>query len=128
MSYMCSIARPDIAIILGVAPNHLINFPSFSAYRQEKIAIAKYAKRLVINADDMAISQAINDMGFTTESLRYSAKGLGVDVSALQITSDLEALSFTLRDNGHEYSCKFPVVGTYQVGNILPVFCVGRFL
>lgn len=128
MAFQCNIARPDIAVILGVAPNHLVNFPSFSAYRQEKMAIAKFAKRLIVNADDLGISQAVAEMGFATETLRYSAKGLGVDINAVEIASDLEALSFTLRMQGQEYSCHFPVVGTYQVANILPVFCIAQFL
>jgi len=43
MSFMLDVAVPDIAIVLNISKNHVLQFPDFSKYVAEKMKIAKKA-------------------------------------------------------------------------------------
>lgn len=46
--------RPDIAVVTSISEEHMEFFENLEAVAEEELAIAQYAKQLVINADDVA--------------------------------------------------------------------------
>lgn len=55
MDFMVNIAPPDIAVILNISKNHVESFPIFRDYIEEKMKLAKAAKRVIYNMDDKFI-------------------------------------------------------------------------
>lgn len=55
IAYLCSIARPDVAIVTAVSPVHLSNYPNFEALLEEKASIIDAVPEnglTILNADD----------------------------------------------------------------------------
>lgn len=48
MDFLLSIARPDIAIVLPISSNHIEQFGTFEAYRDEKFKIFS-AKNVILH-------------------------------------------------------------------------------
>ncbi|MFA7253289.1 MAG: UDP-N-acetylmuramoyl-tripeptide--D-alanyl-D-alanine ligase [Patescibacteria group bacterium] len=97
IEYFGSIVRPDIGVITGIAPVHLVNFKDFEALKAEKIALAKILKkdgRLIINADDAALAKLAFDntisIGIQSKNADYQAKD--ISVSPLGTTYRIETV------------------------------------
>jgi UDP-N-acetylmuramoyl-tripeptide--D-alanyl-D-alanine ligase len=46
--------KPDLVVVTAVAPEHMEYFGSLDAVAQEELSVASYAKKLLINTDDVA--------------------------------------------------------------------------
>lgn len=124
MDFLVDIAPPDIAIILNISKNHVVSFPVFRDYVEEKMKLAKAAKRVIYNKDDKFIEGLLEKMD-NKEIVSYGAKNQESDLYATDIHARLEDLSFSLVKGETSYEMHYPLIGEFQVYNILPVFALG---
>lgn len=124
MDFMIEIAPPDVAIILNISKNHIKSFPDFSQYVKEKLSLASAAKKVIFNRDDRNILPAIEKLS-EKEIFSYGIRNKDGDVFANNIRANLEDISFSLNYKGEVHDMSYPLIGEYQVYNILPVFALG---
>lgn len=124
MDFLVDIAPPDVAIILNISKNHVISFPVFRDYVDEKMKLAKTARRVIYNKDDKYIEGILEKMK-NKEVVSYGIKNPDADISTINIQARLEDLSFSLIKNAQSYEMHYPLIGEFQVYNILPVFALG---
>ncbi len=124
MDFLVDIAPPDIAIILNISKNHVVAFPVFRDYIEEKMKLARAAKRVIYNIDDKFIP-AIIDRLSDKEFVSYGIKNTSGDICAIDIKARLEDLSFSLVKGEESCEMHYPLIGEFQVYNILPVFALG---
>lgn len=124
MDFCIDIAPPDIAILLNVSKNHVVSFPVFRDYIEEKMKLAKAAKHVIYNKDDKFIPAGIERLSWK-EIVSYGIKQKDGDIFAQDIHAQLEDLSFSLVKGDESYEMHYPLVGEFQVYNILPVFALG---
>lgn len=52
---LCDVAEPDVAVLTGISPVHLANYPSFDALKEEKATLLRRVKPhglAIVNGDD----------------------------------------------------------------------------
>lgn len=123
MDFMIDIAPPDIAIVLNISKNHVLSFPDFRDYIEDKMKLAKAAKRVIYNIDDKFISANMEKIT-GKETVSYGIKNTDGDIHATDIHARLEDLSFSLVKSDASYDMHYPLIGEFQVYNILPVFAL----
>lgn len=121
---MIDIAPPDIAILLNVSKNHVVNFPIFRGYIEEKMKLAQAAKKVIYNKDDKSFENNIEKLT-GKEIVSYGIKNKDGDIFASDIVAHLEDLSFSLTKGEESRELHYPLIGKFQVYNILPVFALG---
>jgi len=124
MDFLIDIAPPDIAILLNVSKNHVVNFPVFRDYIEEKMKLAKVAKKIIYNKDDKSFENNIEKLT-GKEIVSYGIKNKDGDIFASDIVAHLEDLSFSLIQGEESREMHYPLIGKFQVYNILPVFALG---
>lgn len=124
MAFLVDIAPPDIAILLNISKNHVVSFPVFRDYIEEKLTLARAAKRVIYNADDKFIPAGIERLS-GKEIMSYGIKHKEGNIFATHIKAELEDLSFTLVKGDESHEMHYPLIGEFQVYNILPVFALG---
>ena len=124
MAFCVDIAPPDIAIILNISKNHVVSFPVFRDYIEEKLILARAAKQVIYNRDDKFIPAGIERL---TEKkvVSYGIKNKDGDIYANNIKAQIDDLSFSLVQGEESYEMHYPLIGEFQVYNILPVFALG---
>ncbi|MDD5197577.1 MAG: UDP-N-acetylmuramoyl-tripeptide--D-alanyl-D-alanine ligase [Candidatus Gracilibacteria bacterium] len=127
MDFLVDIAPPDIAIILNISKNHVTSFPVFRDYIEEKMKLAKAAKQVIYNKDDKFIGVHIEKLS-GKEIISYGIKNTDGDIFAQDIHARLEDLSFSLVKADESHEMHYPLIGEFQVYNILPVFALGMSL
>ncbi len=81
MDFLLSIARPDIAILTPIEPNHIEQFGNVGAYRLEKLKILDATKNRIVH-------ESLRE--FITQSVIYYGLGARADVDASGIQITLE--------------------------------------
>lgn len=127
MDFLIDIAPPDIAIILNISKNHVVKFPVFRNYIEEKMKLASAAKQVIYNRDDKFIPTGIEKLS-SKEFISYGIKNKEGDIYANNIKAQLEELSFSLVKGEESCEMRYPLIGEFQVYNILPVFALGMSL
>lgn len=127
MDFCIDVASPDIAILLNVSKNHVTSFPVFRDYVEEKLKLAKAAKRVIYNKDDRFLPSGIENLS-GKETISYGIKNKDGNIFAKNIHAKLEDLSFSLVKEDESYEMHYPLIGEFQVYNILPVFALGTSL
>ena len=121
MEYLLSIAKPQIAILTPVAPNHLEQFGTLEKYRDAKLLLPKQAKELAVIHD----SQGEFLEG---EKVFYYGRKIGSTWHVHATKQTLESLHIDVSIDGEKLSFTLPVFGDYQAENILPLFAVASHL
>ncbi len=124
MDFLIDIAPPDIAILLNVSKNHVESFPVFQDYVAEKMKLAQAAKKVIYNKDDKIFDSLIQGLS-DKEVLSYGVKDTDCTIYAKNIHAHLEDLSFSLVKSDESCEMHYPLIGEFQVYNILPVFTLG---
>lgn len=124
MDFLINIAPPDIAILLNVSKNHVVNFPVFRDYIEEKMKLARAAKKVIYNKDDKNFENNVEKLVWK-EIVSYGIKNKDGDIFASDIVAHLEDLSFSLIKGAESHEFHYPLIGKFQVYNILPVFALG---
>lgn len=124
MASLLSIAKPDVGIVLNVSKNHVANFKSFQDYAAEKLLLADACGRCLYNADDKVVSEGISEAA-KARAVSFSAKKKSADVYVRSVSARIEGISFDVCCDEACATANFPVVGSFQAYNLLPVFALG---
>lgn len=122
MDFMLNIAKPDYWIILNIYPNHIENFWSFEAYRDEKLKFAQASKNLIFNLDNLEWLKDLN------KKMIYYWMNESASVYVSEILSTHEKLSFNIHYREEQIPLEYYILGNHQVYNIMPVFALWIFL
>ncbi len=124
MASLLAVAKPDVGIVLNVSKNHVANFSSFDEYAGEKILLADSCGRCVYNADDAVIAQKISESA-KARGVSFSARKKTADVHVRSVSTKIDGISFDVCAGEICATASFPVVGSFQAYNLLPVFALG---
>lgn len=119
MDFLIDIVIPDIAIITEIIPNHIEQFWSFSAYRQEKLKIAARPKFLVVHD---TLRPHID-----REAIYYGRWAMA-DIDASHIQVNEKGTHAIIHAYGHDYTISLPVFWEFQIDNLLPLYAVANCL
>lgn len=121
MEYLLSIAKPHIAILTPVAPNHLEQFWTLEKYRDAKLLLPKHAREIAIIHDSQAEF-------IEWENIFYYGKKIGSTWHVHATKQTLDALHIDIVIEWDKISLSLPVFGDYQAENILPLFALSSHL
>ena len=96
---LCSIARPDIAVVTNVGQAHLEGFGSLTAVRDTDLEVMEHVKTLCLNADDSFLLEGAS--GFSLRKVTYGIDS-AADYSAENIRSEGQGSGFVLRLPGRD--------------------------
>lgn len=128
---LCSIARPDIAVITNVGLSHLETFGSREAIFREKSSLAremKYRGTLVLNGDDPLVLK----MADLRNDANIVITGVGGTVQALNVETGPEGTSFLMQwldEAGNlqqQETIRTRLLGSHNIQNLLLGAAVAR--
>ena len=121
MEYLISIARPHIAILSRVAPNHLEQFGTFDRYREAKLLLIESAYSQVI------VQESLRECISRKDAFFY-----GKEESSYAYITHTEqketGIQATIRVAKRSYPIVLPSFWDYQVENILPLYILAEIL
>ncbi len=124
---MCTVARPDVGVILNVAPVHLEFFASLEEIARAKGELAEGLRpggTLVYNAGDPLVSDIAARFPGSRISFGLCA---AADVRADEIeVLGLEETRFRLTCGGLQWSASIPLGGAHYVVNALAAVALAR--
>jgi len=124
---MCAVARPDVGIIINVAPVHLEFFGSLEEIARAKGELAEGLRpdgTLVYNAADPLVRGIASRFPGNRVSFALSA---AADVRADEIeVLGLDETRFRLTCGGLSWSATIPLGGAHYVANALAAVALGR--
>ncbi|WP_240628765.1 Mur ligase family protein [Bacillus salacetis] len=113
----------DIAIHTNLSPEHLEFHKTFENYKKAKLKLFKQAKKAVVNIDDDGMAKDILDI-YSNDVLTYSLdKHSGADVTASNLRTIGHETFFELKVQNESYIVRAPVIGDYNVANVLSAIC-----
>ncbi len=117
---LCTVARPDVGVVLNVGSAHLGEFGSAEAIAQAKgelVEALPESGTAVLNADDPPV---LGMAPRTRARVVTTGRSDGADVRAAGVVLDDAARArFTLAAGGEEHPVALQVVGGHQVDNAL---------
>ncbi|TYR74818.1 UDP-N-acetylmuramoyl-L-alanyl-D-glutamate--2,6-diaminopimelate ligase [Rossellomorea vietnamensis] len=113
----------DVAIHTNLSPEHLEFHGTFENYKEAKLKLFRQAKKAVVNIDDDGMGKDILDM-YPGEVLTYSLdRRSEADVKASNLRTIGHETFFELKVHDESYIVRVPVIGNYNVANILAAIC-----
>ncbi len=128
IDYLCSIAKPDIAVVNNVAPVHLETFLTMDNIAKQKGAIYKYLPAdgtAIINADDVYAPYWLSLL--TTQNIITFGFG-NADISCSYIAMHQGKTVFELITDLGNVTIEMPLVGKHNVNNALAAVAFARGL
>ncbi len=129
IAYLCTIAPPDVSVVLNVGSAHLGEFGSRDAIATAKSEIVTALRPdglAVLNADDARVAAMVS---FSPAPVLLVGESAAADVRAVDVSvADSGRARFTLVDGTESAQVSLPVVGEHQVANALSVAGVARHL
>ena len=123
ISYLCDIARPDVAVITNVGICHIELLGSRENILKAKCEIIDALPPdgiAVINADDDMLAELEPDK----KTVRFGIRSKKSDIRAVNIVDN----SFTMLCGGREYPVTLSTLGEHNIYNALAAACVGYAL
>ncbi len=116
--------HPDIAIITGLAPNHLDHYGSLESVANDLFSLKDYLdqKQIFVNAEPRAIKPYLK----STYETYDRQQALGWQVSDAAVT--IEDTSFTMRKGKQTMHIKSGLLGRHQIGPLALVAGLSRQL
>ena len=114
-------------VLTNVSHEHLDYHKTFENYRQAKAMLFRGVKLAVLNKDDKSYEFFKRITFKKARVVSYSTLGLA-SVKATNITEKSTLLTFLASDNGVGYQIKTPLIGRYNVSNILASIGLTRAL
>jgi UDP-N-acetylmuramoyl-tripeptide--D-alanyl-D-alanine ligase len=128
LDYLISIARPDISVISLIGSSHLEHFKTEDNLYREKITIVKKLKKngtAILNFDDPKLkSLGLN----VNKEVIFFGFDQAANFSASNLKMSKKGLNFKVNYQGNSVPVRVPVVGKFQVYNILAAFATGSAL
>ncbi|MFY7843320.1 MAG: UDP-N-acetylmuramoyl-L-alanyl-D-glutamate--2,6-diaminopimelate ligase [Rhabdochlamydiaceae bacterium] len=114
----------DVAVFTNLTQDHLDYHSNMQEYAQAKALLFKQSKKSVINKDSDVCDLMIS---YSREIFTYSIYKAS-DLQACDISLSDQGSSFNLLYQGHKTSIKSPLVGLFNIYNLLAVIGVGLSL
>ncbi len=124
IKYLCSIARPDLAIITSVEGAHLANFKNIEEYQNEKIGIANELKeggKLIVNFDEKRLQEVSFEKKYS-----YSLSDKKADFYAQDVKSTKSGTEYRICSTGQKIAVSSKLIGFQFVYSSLAAFAVGH--
>jgi UDP-N-acetylmuramoyl-L-alanyl-D-glutamate--2,6-diaminopimelate ligase len=121
--------RFDIAVFTNLTRDHLDfhgDMESYYGAKSRLFAMRKPGAPAVVNADDPAGARLAREID--PPVVTFSARGETADVRAAAISSDLSETSFDVLHAGGSFRVVSPLLGWFQVENLLAAATVGLAL
>lgn len=119
MSFLLSIAKPNIGVLSPVESNHLEQFKTLEKYRAEKILLIQNSKIAIIHE---SLRQFIE-----IDATYYSLWALS-DVDASHARIGIEWTTAVAHYQNQNFDLTLPSIGTFQIENILPLYPIANIL
>lgn len=123
MDFLISIARPDIAIIGEVVPNHMEQFGTEEAYRKEKLKLTA-GKNLIIHES----LRDFLDENILKKSVFYGKNENISNIFAKKISANTDGTAGEIIFENTTHHINVPMIGDYQIINALPIFQIAKIL
>jgi UDP-N-acetylmuramoyl-tripeptide--D-alanyl-D-alanine ligase len=109
---MAELTHPDIAIICGLAPNHLDQYKTLDAVAKDLFSISEKLKKqpVYVNTESQAVKQYLQK-----EHITFSRHGLD-NWKISQVESSLEGISFAMSKGKNLIKIKSGLIGRHQIG------------
>lgn len=107
----------DVAVHTNLTPEHLEFHGTMEAYKEAKLKLFDQAKRAVVNIDDPLMAPDVINR-FRGSLITYGTSGVG-DLQAKDIQTSTNGTSFTLSAFEKNHQVDAPIVGDYNVANLL---------
>lgn len=117
MDFLVSIGAPSIVILTPIEANHIEQFGTIEAYRNEKLKITKYAHTIVAH-------ESLKE--YTHKDAYFYGTSAGSDIIANDIVIGLDGTKASVSVFGETSSVHIPAIGGFQIQNILPLFVLAR--
>jgi UDP-N-acetylmuramyl-tripeptide synthetase len=115
----------DCAVFTNLTHDHLDFHGSIEAYAAAKARLFTHLRNsnstAAVNMDDPAWQSMLSDC--RGRVLTYGVKNPTAEVRVIQIQASAQSLEFTLVHDGKSYPVYSPLVGAFQVSNILAALC-----
>ncbi len=122
---LCYIATPDVAVITGIAPQHMETFGSIENVIATKFEIVQNAKQdaaVFINGD----CDYLQNLPQIARQVIVS--GENAEVSYDDVSCDKDGSVFVVKTNGKEFKCKTKLLGRHNVSNLCLCIAIALFL
>lgn len=120
MDFLRSVAVPDIVIVTPIVPNHMEQFQTLEAYRDEKLKLLRDVRHVLVHE---SLRTYVHRSDLRTYGSHADAS---LWVGDTQVT--LSGTSAVMHGDFGEYPFRLPSIGAYQAENIAPVFFVAQVL
>lgn len=109
---MARLTHPDIAVINGVAPNHLDRYRTVEAVGKDLFSISSYVKNqyIYVNTSSPAVKKFLDK-----DNITYAQSGID-GWKIVNVSSDIEGVSFNMKKAGTSYHIKSQLLGRHQIG------------
>ncbi|WP_053219496.1 UDP-N-acetylmuramoyl-L-alanyl-D-glutamate--2,6-diaminopimelate ligase [Virgibacillus senegalensis] len=118
----------DIGVHTNITSEHLEFHKTFENYKRAKLKLFRQAKKAVVNLDDKGMAKDILRMyqgPLFTYSIDNHPKA---DVIAANIRTRKEGTAFQLSINGVSSLVHTPVIGEYNISNLLAAICTAMHM
>lgn len=124
---LCRIAKPDVAVITGIAPQHMDTFKSVENILSAKFEIAVNAKPdalVFLNHD----SPYLQKPPAFPQKIYFSGGDKACDFSYANVILSKEGSVFTIKRKNQKIACETKLLGRHNVSNICLCAAVGQML
>lgn len=111
----------DAAILTKITNEHLDYHKTFAKYRDTKLSLLKRAKNVIINKDDPSYGYLLSKLDESQKIISYSREK-EANIFASEIHDTREGISFYLNINNNVDYIKLPIMGIYNISNLLAAF------
>ena len=127
IKYLASLFRPNIGIVLEVLPVHMAQFKNIEAIAKEKVELVKAIPaygRVYLNHDNLLVRDMAN---FSQAPVTFfGSQGNFSGFYAKNLKSDISGLSFTLNQDGSDYSLRSKIYGRHMIYPLLAAIAVAK--
>jgi len=112
ISAMADLTQPDLAVICGLAPNHLDQYKTLDAVGKDLFSVSDFLKKksVYVNTESQAVKAYLQKQHIT-----FNRHGLdGWKIS--QINSDIEGISFVMSKGRNVIKVASGLLGRHQIG------------
>lgn len=114
----------DVAVFTNLSRDHLDYHGDMTTYGEAKarLFVREGLKAAVVNIDDAFGATLPARLASTVRAVRLSAAGhADADIAARDVVLDADGLAFSLRIDGGWYPVRSPLLGRFNVDNLLVV-------
>jgi UDP-N-acetylmuramoyl-tripeptide--D-alanyl-D-alanine ligase len=135
IAQMRHIIKPNIAILTGINDQHLSLFRTLDESIAEKYELIETLPKkglALFNANDdrvvgLAKKTKIQKVLYGYDLPDQEEQGPNRAISATDIRVDRESVSFTVRMKKHSFMLKAPLLGSYNIANLLPAIYIADY-